>query len=218
MTLPNFPDVSPDPVIAYDYSGNLDLSLSPTATDGFDAYSISRLYDPSPTNQWVVDYRIEPANTSLGYVTGDIFEMPASELPTAGNSFNYYIYAYRFSSGGGDGQYYYSNTFSITRQSQAANIGYGLEILGSDGTNVVFGPNFRVCNIALANVFSIASGASADFYCDSAQFANKVAIIVETGSRLGNEKVTITRLTNYIRLTNTSATAQNGEVLAIRIG
>lgn len=219
MTLPYFPDVSPDPVIAYDYSGNLNLSLSPTASDGLDAYSISRLYDPSPTNAWVVAYRIPAANSPAdGYITGDIFEMPANQLPTAGVTYNYYIYAYRFSAGGGDAQYYYSNTFSITREAQGTTVTHGLELVGSNGSSVVFNPNFRVCNIALANVFSLASGASADFYCDSAQFANKIAVIVDTGSRLGNEKVIVTRLTNYVRLTNTSATAQNGEVLAIRLG
>jgi hypothetical protein len=219
IVLPNFPDVIPNPVIASDYVGNLNLYLSPTASDGLDAYSISRLYDPNPTNQFVADTRIPAVNSPAdGYVTGDIFEMPANQLPTAGNFFNYYIYAYRFPAGDGEGQYYYSDTFSITRQTQATSVESGLEVIGPDGSSTVFGPNFKICNITVLNIFSLSSGASVNFFCDSVQFANKVAVIVETGSRLGNEKVTVTRLTNTLRLTNTSPTAQNGEVLAIRIG
>lgn len=136
MTLPNFPSVSPNPEIAYNYAGNLNLTLSPTASDGLDAYSISRLYNPNPTNVWVVAYRIPAANSPAdGYITGSIFEMPASELPPAGSSYTYYIYAYRFLAGGGDAQYYYSSSFTITRTEAPST--YGIEIYNSSGILVL---------------------------------------------------------------------------------
>lgn len=115
MTLPYFPDVSPDVVISDAYVGDLSVTLSPTDPNGYDAYSISRLYDPSPTNAWVVAYRIDPVNSSLGYVTGSTFVIPSSELPPVGSTYTFYIYAYRFAAGGGDQQYFYSNAFTVTR-------------------------------------------------------------------------------------------------------
>lgn len=93
---------------------------------------------------------------------------------------------------------------------------YGLEVAGPNGA-IVFSPNFKVCNLAILTAFSISGGGVADFPCDSAQFADKVAIIVDTGSRFANEKTTVTRQTNNIRLTNTHTTAVSGQLVAIRI-
>lgn len=136
MTLPNFPSVSPNPEISWDYAGDLSLTLSPTAADGLDAYSISRLYNPTPTNEWVVTYRIPAVNSPAdGYITGNIFVMPSSQLPPAGSTYSYYIYAFRFAAGGGAAQYYYSSTFSITRTAQPSS--YGMEIYNSSGILVI---------------------------------------------------------------------------------
>lgn len=141
VVLPNFPDVSPNPVITYAFTGDLSLTLSPVASDGLDAYSISRLYDPNPTNQWVSTYRIPAVNSPAeGYVTGSTFVMPESELPTSGTTYNFYIYAYRFSAGGGEQQYYYANTFTISRQSAPPPIGdtgYGFQVWDSSSKLVV---------------------------------------------------------------------------------
>lgn len=211
MTLPNFPDVSPDPVIAHDYTGNYNLALSPTASDGLDAYSISRLYDPSPTNAWVVDNRIEPSNTSLGYVTGDVFEMPASELPTAGNTVNYYIYAYRFASGGGDAQYYYSNTFSITRES-VPDTGYGLQVFDSASVLKV---DVTSALVAVAGIDSITLAPNASIQINITGLDNsglwKVFLdgqLYSGGNPLYTSIIypTITYSNGYYTLTNTNPT------------
>ena len=93
---------------------------------------------------------------------------------------------------------------------------YGLEVAGPNGA-IVFSPNFKVCNLAILTAFSIPAGGVADFACDSAQFANKVATIVDTGSRLSNQRITVTRQTNNIRLTNTHSSAIAGQLVAIRI-
>jgi hypothetical protein len=93
---------------------------------------------------------------------------------------------------------------------------YGLEVAGPSGA-IIFSPNFKVCNLAVLTAFSISGGGVADFPCDSAQFANKVAIIVDTGSRFANENTIVTRQTNNIRLTNTHTTAVSGQLVAIRI-
>lgn len=117
-----------------------------------------------------------------------------------------------------------TDTFSVTTTTSTGggttpgNADYGLEVIGPNGSTTVFGPNYRVCNIAVLTTFSLAASQVIDIPCDSAQDANKVAIIVDTGSRLGNTKVTVTRQTNNIRLTNTAATAYNGDIIAIRIG
>jgi hypothetical protein len=211
MTLPNFPDVSPDPVIDYDYTGNLNLSLIPTASDGLDAYSISRLYDPSPTNAWVVANRIEPANSSLGYVTGEIFEMPASELPTAGNAFNYYIYAYRFAAGGGDAQYYYSNTFSITRGS-VPDTGYGLQVFDSAGALKV---DVTSALVAVAGIDSITLAPSASVQINITGLDNSGLwkVFLDGQFYSGTNPIytsvvypTITYSNGYYTLTNTDST------------
>lgn len=94
---------------------------------------------------------------------------------------------------------------------------YGLEVASANGT-IVFGPDHRVCNLAVFTVFSIPAGNYADFTCDAAQFANKVVTIVDTGSRFYNQKITVTRLTNKIRLTNTHTVAISGQLVAIRTG
>jgi hypothetical protein len=93
---------------------------------------------------------------------------------------------------------------------------FGFEVAGPGGA-IVFSSDFRVCNLAILTAFSISGGGVADFPCDSAQFADKVAIIVDAGSRLENEKTTVTRQTNNIRLTNTRTTAVTGQLVAIRI-
>jgi hypothetical protein len=117
-----------------------------------------------------------------------------------------------------------TDTFSVTTTTSTGggttpgNVDYGLEVTGPDGSTTVFGPNYRVCNIAVLDAFSLSASQVLDIPCDSAQDANKVAIIVDTGSRLGNTKVTVTRQTNNIRLTNTATTSYTGDIIAIRIG
>ena len=221
LVLPTFPSISPDPSIAYNFNSTLDLFMSPVAGDGLDAYSISKFYSASPTNQFVSDNRIAALNTPAnGYVTGSLFQMPASELPQVqGSATTYYIYAYRFSSGGGEGQYYYSSSFQILRNTEIVNPGdntYGLQVAGPNGA-IVFSPNFKVCNLAILTAFSIPAGGFQDFACDSAQFANKVVTIVDTGSILRNQIITVTRQTNNIRLTNIHSSAIVGQLVAIRI-
>lgn len=221
LVLPTFPSISPDPSIAYNFNSTLDLFMSPVAGDGLDAYSISKFYNASPTNQFVSDNRIAALNTPAnGYVTGSLFQMPASELPQVqGSAITYYIYAYRFPSGGGEGQYYYSSSFQILRSTETTSPGnntHGLQVAGPNGA-IVFSPNFKVSNLAILTAFSIPAGGFQDFACDSAQFANKVATIVDTGSRLSNQRITVTRQTNNIRLTNTHSSAIAGQLVAIRI-
>jgi hypothetical protein len=123
---PQYPDVIPDPTLIPNFdNSNVSLTLSPVASDNLDAYSISRGYNPSPTNAWVVANRISPTN-GPGYVTGSIFVMPSFALPPSPNgSYPYFIYSYRFPAGGGAGQYYYANVFTITRGLQDIGISSG---------------------------------------------------------------------------------------------
>lgn len=168
FTAPTFPDVSPDPTISSSYTGNLLLTLSPVASDGLDAYSISRVLDTTPTNQFVTDNRISPANTFLDYVTGSSFEMPASELPAAGSQYTYYIYAYRFPSGGGEGQYYYAYDFKITRQSVPTS-GYGLQVFDSSGAKRI---DINSALIAIAGVDSVTIAANSSIQVSIAGLDN----------------------------------------------
>lgn len=169
VVLPNFPDVSPDPVITYAFTGDLSLTLSPVASDGLDAYSISRLYDPNPTNQWVSTYRIPAVNSPAeGYVTGSTFVMPESELPTSGTTYNFYIYAYRFPSGGGDAQYYYSSSFRIIRQ-VAPSTGYGLQIFDSSGAIKI---DTSSALVAIAGVDSVTIAANSSIQINIPELDN----------------------------------------------
>lgn len=65
------------------------------------------------TNTQVVNDRISAMTPYYG--VGDVFTVSGSNLPSHGQSKNYYIYSYRYTAYGGAGQYYYASSFSIFR-------------------------------------------------------------------------------------------------------
>lgn len=307
--------------IAATYTGSLTLPLL-NADFADEAYRLCRTGGTKTFSQIAADQ----IGSTIARGTATSFTIIDSELPTVGNTEDYTVYAYRYPDAGGQGVYVEAGTFYVTRSAAASdttpnafdlggpvsdaelstltfsstitvsginaatpisisgsgspvysvnsgsftttsgtvlngdtvnvrvtssasnstsvtatlNIGgvtdtftvttiasagggvtpgsntYGLEVEGPSGA-IVFSPDFKVCNLAILTAFSISGGGVADFPCDSAQFADKVAIIVDTGSRFANEKTTVTRQTNNIRLTNTHTTAVTGQLVAIRI-
>lgn len=306
--------------IAATYTGSLTLPLL-NADFADEAYRLCRTGGYKTYSQIVADQ----IGSTIFRGSATTFTIIDSELPTAGNTEDYTVYAYRYPDAGGQGVYVEAGTFYVTRSSasdttpDAFNLGgpvteaelstsvfsdtitvsginastpisisgtgsptysingggftsasgtvlngntvqvrvtssasnsasvtatlniggvtdtftattlasggggvtpgnntYGLEVFGPNGS-IVFSPNFKVCNLAILTAFSLPAGGFQDFACDSAQFANRVVTIVDTGSRLSNQKIVVTRQTNNIRLTNTHTSAIAGQLVAIRI-
>ena len=102
------------------YNSNLSVTMLNSSNQaGAEAYAITDTYVAND-NALVVANRIDNAYSTNDFAdsnsTGDtVFGITPADLPTSGTK-SFYIYAYRRSTFGGYNQYYYRDTFTVTRQ------------------------------------------------------------------------------------------------------
>ena len=101
--------------IAENFSGSYSATIIGGYYPGspYEAYAVADVSGYTTNSQIVAN-----AIDRLAPYTGQQFEIPAAELPTAGNTKTYYLYAFRYNNSpdrGGAGLYIEGNSFTITR-------------------------------------------------------------------------------------------------------